>query len=209
MGYAILDKIASAIGGPLKREADVVYVLVETRKFLDFSGNQGYAKLRFYCDWAMHAKLDRRPAQGVVREADAFFQKTLRGTGCSPDENDAFERILNLDEFREELRGFMAEYSIPTLAFDEGNWQSFLSLYARVVEDCPVTCVVPPSPQSLIDTMVIRFAGRSAASIKSEVHTKFFPLDWELYKDGIHKATLRLRPSGELPGATLELTSPL
>jgi hypothetical protein len=106
---AILDKIEANLAGPPKNEADVVYLLVETRKYLDHidpEHNKGYEVLRTYCHWSVHVLLDQSGAKTLLRSLDDAF--TTKGSDAERGEavKAAFERF-SLVQFRQELRNFL------------------------------------------------------------------------------------------------------
>lgn len=63
---------------PVKNEVSLVYVLVETRKILDYSDKEYRNKLPtlyFFCNWILHIKMDRTPAVKILKKFDDAFKK--------------------------------------------------------------------------------------------------------------------------------------
>jgi hypothetical protein len=46
-------------------EPRVVYLLVQARKLLEMMNDSDFETLKFYCDWVLHVKLDRKGASNV------------------------------------------------------------------------------------------------------------------------------------------------
>jgi hypothetical protein len=192
---SILSKLRAHVAQSMDREADVVYLLVEARKYLDRANDASYPDLRMFCNWAVHIELGNPTVQNFVTRVDEYLGRVLPGKpGIPPNDIHLFQTLLNLDGFRHELCGFLCQHSISTPFHNDANWASFLSLYARVVEDCALTCRAAAGTTRLIDRMVIKYA--------SERHGSF-PVDWILYRGDFHQATVHL-PDGKLIGAILE-----
>lgn len=205
MKSAILEKIERTLNGPLDQEALVVYLLVETRKYLELTnGHQRLPKLWLFCNWALHSQLSGPPAQQIVADVDGYLQKSI-GKMMPESDIQAFERILNLGDFRSELRAFLQSENLPTnVCDDDQRWRSLLSVYARIIEDCPLTVTGAANATVLIDQMVVSFMDTGAASGLTPQTVDFFPMDWDFFKARTKRGTLRLRPDGELAGSTLE-----
>ena len=74
--HEIVEKLESELSRPIERESQVVYIMVETRKYLESTGQlDNYPALRLYCDWVVHSKLDRLGAEEVIRAIDGFVEK--------------------------------------------------------------------------------------------------------------------------------------
>ena len=56
----IFSKLAQALDEDITTEAQVVYILSRLRKYLEITGQKKtYKDLNFYCNWALHSKLER------------------------------------------------------------------------------------------------------------------------------------------------------
>lgn len=59
----ILEKLARELGKLSPDECRVVYVLSRIRKYLEITNTQDkYKRLNFYCNWALHTRIDRTKA---------------------------------------------------------------------------------------------------------------------------------------------------
>ncbi|MGO9591520.1 MAG: hypothetical protein ACLP3K_15940 [Candidatus Acidiferrales bacterium] len=145
----ILAKLQHKLGGPPEDEADVVYVLVEIRKYLDHVDPdptaRQYAVLRTYCDWAVHICLKGSGAEQLLRTLDDAL--ATKGTEEERDlaMKTAFE-LFSLTQFRNELRIFLGSANLPLdLVDDHAWWGRFLKHYVGVVSDCPFVFRGTPS----------------------------------------------------------------
>jgi hypothetical protein len=139
MESAILTKLGLKLAGPPRNEADVVYILVEIRKYLDHTDPEGnqYSVLRTYCDWPVHIILDRRGAKNLLRSLDDAFALSRTDAGRDSGVKAVFDRF-SLSQFREELRLFLRSSKLPLdLVDDPAQWGQFLKHYVDVVSDCP------------------------------------------------------------------------
>jgi hypothetical protein len=137
MENAILGKLGLKLAESPQNEADVVYILVEIRKYLDHTDPKGgqYAVLRTYCDWPVHILLSQNGAEILLRSLDDAFAapETERGRAIRA----AFDKF-SLTEFLNELRRFLRSKGLPcTLVEDRVWWGEFLKHYVAVVSDCP------------------------------------------------------------------------
>src|SRR5487761_415387 len=154
----IVLKVRAELERGITSECQAVYLLVEIRKLLDRDreGTVPYNSLRFYSDWAVHVELDRRPAQEIVKKADALVNGTL-----SHEENRDFVRMFTFDTFRDELDQFLQVKKLRP--FSDAEWNSFLACFLNVVEDCPLSCRAQGASVTEVDEVVIiRETGRVA-----------------------------------------------
>jgi hypothetical protein len=135
MKEEIVRKIASLLDRlPLVDEPQVVYLLVEIRKVLerDDSLVASMPTLEFYCNWALHTRLDRSVARRFLETVNPIL--TLQGNHNEQQQN-AFDHLLTLNALRTEARAFLEANGLSAeICIDEGHWQSFLLVYSRVVE---------------------------------------------------------------------------
>jgi hypothetical protein len=143
---AILSKLKAKLGGPLENEAEVVYVMVEIRKYLDHTDPKAveFKVLRTYCDWVVHLFLDRGGAKDVLDaldnaiaagESDEEVRKKLRKR----------HEQISLNQFRSELQKFLGSNDLPRIVVDnDKSWGQFLKHYVAAVSDCAFVSKDPP-----------------------------------------------------------------
>jgi hypothetical protein len=143
MQSAILAKLQEKLAGPPEDEANVVYVLVEIRKYLDHIDPNGskYAVLRTYCDWPVHIRLHRSGAKSLLRSLDDAFAAKHTQAERNEAMKTAFEQF-SLTQFKNELRLFLQSENLPlTLVDNPACWGQFLKHFVAVVSDCPFVFV--------------------------------------------------------------------
>jgi hypothetical protein len=139
MEDTILAKLREKVARPPENEADVVYVLVEIRKYLDHTDpdRNNFKILRTYCDWVAHIFLDRGGVKSLLVELDA----ALAAGGNETEQKRAMKTRhdhFSLSKFQDELRRFLASNALPVLVVDDqAHWGQFLKHYVAVVSDCP------------------------------------------------------------------------
>lgn len=144
----ILEKLKRELDAGITTEVQVVYLLAGVRKLMerDEVGDQ-YPNLKFHCDWVLHPKLQGTGAKAILREFDVA-QPLLKGGlelhNLPPGVRGEIERISKMRYFHKELDGFLDAYDLPPLTKNnDDGWARFLYLYAKVVEDIPLTVAVP------------------------------------------------------------------
>jgi len=152
----IVDKLRFELREPIESERQVVYILAELRKLLELESiarsaagepaDSSYFALKFYCDWAVHIRLDQSGAQRIVQRFNQYqkFVEELasRGNAVDPGFLQELDQSLNLTKFREQLGAYLKTHDLdPATATDDDQWTEFLVYYARVIEDAPLISV--------------------------------------------------------------------
>ena len=90
-----------------------MYILVEVRKFLDVAKVTGFSSLRMYCNWVVHDKLSlpNAEADALLKAFDEAKEAQSKGKGLG---YKAYIPYLSLSNFRNELRHFLMDNSLPT-----------------------------------------------------------------------------------------------
>jgi hypothetical protein len=143
MEEQIVRKLREALRDEIKKEKDVVYILVESRKLLeDTKPGQPHFALKLYCHWALHVDLAGRDTTlPFLERVDSFVAGVLANNTNIVEEHRMFREFIFLDTFREQFKHFLASYGLPTAVCDENpQWHAFLKLYAGIVEDGTLSC---------------------------------------------------------------------
>ncbi len=132
----MLTKLRHLLSHPITQECQVVYFLVELRKVLELRVLLGqYTALKFYCDWAMHPRMDRAAAEEFLKRIDDV--ETADSFGMFGTGNQALAAAmdsLRQDAFRRDLREALLGLALQTEICTSNNlWVSFLELYAGVI----------------------------------------------------------------------------
>lgn len=125
----IQEKLVKALTEDIHSEAQVVYILSRIRKYLEILGHtKDFRVLRFYCNWALHTKIERTEA----------VTTGLREFIAGKDEG----KFINFDYFLTDLRKFLVDFAFPTkLLDDKTNFIRFMNLLVAVYSDTPL--IVP------------------------------------------------------------------
>jgi hypothetical protein len=140
----IVAKLRAALSEEIRREADVVYILAQTRKLLDDKKpGQPHFALKLYCHWALHVDLEGADTtMPFLEQVDTLVDLFLDDKDFSEQYRMLREFVL-FENFREQLKQFFESHHLPTeLCNEDRRWRSFLSLYAGVVEDGSLSCRV-------------------------------------------------------------------
>jgi hypothetical protein len=101
----LLQQLGIELAKGITTEVQVVYLMVGIRKILEQrSAKDRYEYLTFYCDWALHSKLEGRMAQRILKLFDSVNIHTK--TGMDPDGLPSqlkrqVDRISKIHSFRE------------------------------------------------------------------------------------------------------------
>lgn len=117
---------------PVDSEPRAIYLLVQIRKLLDHAENNS-SPLRFYCNWAVHIRLDHSSAQRMLRKLENMTEAQLI-------------KFISLRNLRSELGEFLIQHNLPTNLTDiESNWVKFQDSLINILIDVPIQYPVPPS----------------------------------------------------------------
>lgn len=184
MKDAIVGKLAHALSERIATEQQVVYMLVELRKVLDRRRSErlpDYQNIRLCCDWIVHVSLHGDAAQKLVSEAEEIYAKSTQGT-LTDSEKSSFRDRFTLKSLRNELDVLFGELGLPR--FREEQWNSFLSCFLGVIEDCPLSLRSAQQSTAKIDEVVLT---REVGTILGQADGKPPRIVWELKYKGIHK----------------------
>ena len=140
---AIREKLGAMLRGAPCSEAEVVYVLVEVRKFLERGGKaqeEQYSTLKFFCDWILHVELCRTGARMALERLDAEIGASRGINPLEVGPSSELYRLMSLEPLREEIKRFCSENELPAdWAINPTTWKECMRLYGHVVLDCPLT----------------------------------------------------------------------
>ena len=135
---AIKEKLRHAFTDALDTEIQVVYVLVEIRKYLEQNAEllKKHPALNFYCCWAVHSVASGHGADRILERFDRLYPRMK--SGLTAEEGAEMFRTLTLGKLKEELVDFLDALGIESsIKSSSADWLKFLKAYAAVTEDCP------------------------------------------------------------------------
>jgi hypothetical protein len=131
MRNEIQRKLQVELNKTIEGEPQVVYILSRIRKMLEIDGKQKereYAKLKFYCDWALHPSINN---VGAVREIldGVVARETRAGANLT----------MQFKLFHEEFKKFMQEHGLSTTIYDsQENKFQFEKNLSQIYADTPL-----------------------------------------------------------------------
>ncbi len=155
---SICTKMQSLINDGITMECHVVYLLTCIRKILEQEEpNSEFDLLKFYCDWALHSKLQRRTAQSVLAHFNEGHASLI---DTQPNLPMAIQNISKFSDLIKDIKEFLQAHSVTLSDYSSSDWSKFISLYASVVEDCPLIINANITPASQISrvTAKVEFA---------------------------------------------------
>lgn len=138
-------------------ECEVIYLMVQIRKILN-DGGIPHRTLRFYCNWALHNKLDQETTTSLL--SDKLEPEINRKK--SGHENARNLILYNSDFFKlntlkDDLELFINENAIPTDLMDNKNWWGFAKLLLEIIKDCHVYFV----PTEISELEIVKYDARN------------------------------------------------
>jgi len=142
MKVAILTKISQLLNEGVDTEPKALYLLAETRKYLEGCSQvekDKYTNLYFYCNWALHIRLTRSPA---VKILDRFGSRFSNTNGLK-EMSDIFKKqgkdFYYFVDLKKELHSFLESSGLSTELADSGKkWFNFKKLLVEILMDCPL-----------------------------------------------------------------------
>ncbi len=166
-------------------------MLAGIRKLIERDELAGsYRTLKFHCDWALHARMDRASAQELLRLFDAAhpylkvdmeLAELPRGLGTEID------NISRMRVFERELEQFLGRYGLPPLTHRRSDgWTFFLQLYTQVIADIPLVVTAGRQSGRRTLTHISSVTVLFERAIKlTENGERFFKVRWQIHdRDG-------------------------
>jgi len=143
----ILDKLKDHCSCELNSECQIVYLLVEIRKFLDYNKNGMLYKkqcpfLRICCSWAVHIKIDdTKPFKEMFEQIDKKIQEYYDENKDEETLKKQISNIILLKKFKDQLSDFLENFNIRNITSNKQEWEKFIQSFLSVVSDCPLVKV--------------------------------------------------------------------
>lgn len=198
MRESILEKISELVAKGIKSEAECVYLLAQTRKYMEQQRIDGYWNLRMCANWTLHSQLDNATVQDFLRELNNFLiDAEVHGEyniDCHPSLKKKLSFVASLQD---ELSEFLNAVGIDsTICTDYSAFRNLLRIFGQVIEDTPLLCK-PNSPLSHLSE--VTFSRR-----KSVYQKDLYPLSlyWTVKKGEktvlLIKSDIRSIPFGSI-----------
>lgn len=128
----ILDKLSNKMVEDSLSESDVVYILSRVRKILEMEESKNiYSVLNFYCNFALHYKIDRVP------EKIKNMLIKIKNGGSNPD--NYTNSIIDFGDFRQDFEKFIEEHNLPNYIYKRKyGARDFNKLLISIYSDTPI-----------------------------------------------------------------------
>jgi hypothetical protein len=143
--HAIVEKLWGELKQEITTERQVVYILAETRKYLEITDKRdALFALYFYCCWALHTRMKREGAARILQRFDEALEYAVENRATALNElppkiREDLQNTMGYVKFLEQLQEFIRSEDLPgILLSDPYRWATFLSLYTEVIEECPL-----------------------------------------------------------------------
>lgn len=144
MRSAIVEKLNKHIQKGITSEADVIYLMVETRKLLEHTQkkSKGYPVLAFYTNWTVHTRLSRthpgrREMLGHINKA-AFANMHFDNKGASVHVPLQMSKAISFYPLQKEMDIFFRDNDIRTDLVNNTPWNRFILLLIEILIDTPL-----------------------------------------------------------------------
>jgi hypothetical protein len=122
----IIEKLSKKLESAPKSEEDIIYVLSRIRKILEINNHpEKYSTLNFYCNLALHSKIDRCPYK-----ITSMLQRVCEGTDYS-------NSIINFMDFHRQLHAFIVDYELPDF-YENYDIKTFNKILNEIYSDTPI-----------------------------------------------------------------------
>lgn len=131
----LCSKIQAIVDRKIRKEMQVVYLLVEARKLMD---REDYADpvLRTFSNWVVHTSLENRAVGStlILKQFDSLMAELYERQSMHKE-----KEHISLGSFREALTTFFKHFHMnaPFLK-DLKELKIFFSLYCSIVSECPL-----------------------------------------------------------------------
>ncbi len=152
---SILAKLKRELQQDLREESQVVYILVEIRKFIEQAGElDNYHALDFYCSLALHTTMTRIGARRILERFNRAYPILVKGAELPQHLDHEISDTISLKKFRDELKQFLSVNNLipaPMFPGTPDAWVRFIHLYAGVTDECDLQW----TDEGLIDRVTI------------------------------------------------------
>ncbi|MFH1162260.1 MAG: hypothetical protein V1696_03230 [Candidatus Jorgensenbacteria bacterium] len=127
---------------PFKTESEAVHFVVLLRKEIekDREDRDKFGLLKFFCDWALHSKLDK---SSQTLEILINFNKCLTEFDFGKGDREKLDALLirlssiiSFEKLHDEIALFLEKHRLPRdIVNDRAIWKTFLNFLADIIND--------------------------------------------------------------------------
>lgn len=117
--------------------AEVVYALIEIRKFIETCTRLGenYENIKYWGDWAVHSKMNRKSTKQLLTKMEIYLIEHPSDKFIWSDFNYQF---ISLEGLRWDLYEFADEYNLFSDFVNLPHWDNFSKSLVNHLVDCPL-----------------------------------------------------------------------
>jgi len=122
----LIEKIRGELDKGISEESQVIYILSRIRKYLEIKNQkEQYKWLNFYCNWALHSRIDNtKSVTDVLRE---FISGDNTG-------------FLSFDHLKDDLKKFLVDNELSLKLIDDpDSYYQFVNLLIDIYSDTPLS----------------------------------------------------------------------
>ena len=140
----LLTKLSNKLGTVPTSEEDIIYILSRVRKILELENHPSeYAVLNFYCNLALHAKIDQRIpkeiSEGIIKSHTDFKLQHPHP-------------FLGYPHFHKQLAKFSSGHKLPDFyKLNNFKMTRFIELLNSIYSDTPVIVDVTTQYQAIVN----------------------------------------------------------
>lgn len=140
----LVSKLNQLLTRPNIKECEVLCILVNTRKILEYQKNNRdeliLPLLKFYCDWVLHIKIDKSSgAKKIVKKLDNAVNDYFNNRENDDSLPIQITKIISFKKFKKELSDFLLKFNLPNkIIKDNKIWKNFINLYVDIIAECPL-----------------------------------------------------------------------
>ena len=140
MKNEIVLKLNRHLASGIQNEAEVQYTLTQVRKLFEVvPPTDSYPVLAFYCDWVLHARLDRQHwAKNGLQILEAAVTGFESGNGPSEGVLRAVNSVLSFQQLHSELLKFGKEFGVAFDQLSYETWRAFGASLIDILIGCPL-----------------------------------------------------------------------
>jgi hypothetical protein len=139
MRNEVVDKLRAELKEDLKHERQVSYIVTLMRKLLQHNkaGGPDYLTLRFFCDWALHVRMDRAGSGLLLEYFDAWIPHLIQH---GPTLINSPPRFGFIFQFQLEMIWLLdEELGVEQHPARQTEWFfQFLPLFLKIISECPL-----------------------------------------------------------------------
>jgi hypothetical protein len=180
MKMDLIEKLKLHLSKGITSEPDVVYFMVAIRKLMEQDDSSShFGSLPFFCDWAVHSKMERAAARKMIKRFDDLYIARETQTAAEYDKTfEGFEQWASGANFKKDLGLFLTKYAFSSdLCSNHDLWRNFLNAYVDVITDCPLEFEIPF--KKVRKVIVRRSDGQTSAATNLNLEVAF-ELRWHV-----------------------------